>query len=44
MADTQAPLLVAVPNLSEGRDLGKLERLEAAVGAALVLDVNTARL
>jgi glutamate formiminotransferase / 5-formyltetrahydrofolate cyclo-ligase len=40
MADTQAPLLVAVPNLSEGRDRAKLERLEAAVGAARVLDVH----
>jgi glutamate formiminotransferase/glutamate formiminotransferase/formiminotetrahydrofolate cyclodeaminase len=35
------PLLVAVPNLSEGRDLARLERLEAAVGPARVLDVHT---
>ena len=40
VAETRAPLLVAVPNLSEGRDRAKLERLEAAVGAARVLDVH----
>ena len=34
-------MLVAVPNLSEGRDLAKLERLEGSVGAARVLDVHT---
>jgi glutamate formiminotransferase / 5-formyltetrahydrofolate cyclo-ligase len=34
-------LLVAAPNLSEGRDLAKLERLEASVGPARVLDVHT---
>ena len=33
-------LLVAVPNLSEGRDRAKLERLEAAVAPARVLDVH----
>ena len=35
------PLLVAVPNLSEGRDLAKLERLERSVGPARLLDVHT---
>jgi glutamate formiminotransferase/glutamate formiminotransferase/formiminotetrahydrofolate cyclodeaminase len=34
------PLLIAVPNLSEGRDRGKLERLEASVAPARVLDVH----
>ena len=38
---TEAPLLVAVPNLSEGRDLDKLERLQAAVAPARLLDVHT---
>jgi glutamate formiminotransferase len=38
---TEASLLVAVPNLSEGRDLDKLERLQAAVAPARVLDVHT---
>jgi glutamate formiminotransferase len=38
---TEAPLLVAVPNLSEGRDLEKLERLQAAAGPARLLDVHT---
>jgi glutamate formiminotransferase len=37
---TDAPLLVAAPNLSEGRDLDKLERLQAAVAPARVLDVH----
>ena len=37
----EAPLLVAVPNLSEGRDLHKLERLQAAVAPAHLLDVHT---
>ena len=36
-----AGLLLAVPNLSEGRDLEKLERLERSVGRARVLDVHT---
>jgi glutamate formiminotransferase / 5-formyltetrahydrofolate cyclo-ligase len=34
-------MLVAVPNLSEGRDLDKLERLQAAVAPARLLDVHT---
>src|SRR5215207_5270234 len=34
------PLLIAVPNVSEGRDRGKLERLEASVAPARVLDVH----
>jgi glutamate formiminotransferase len=34
------PLLVAVPNVSEGRDRGVLERLEASVGPARVLDLH----
>jgi glutamate formiminotransferase / 5-formyltetrahydrofolate cyclo-ligase len=34
------PLLVAVPNVSEGRDLAVLERLEASVGPARVLDLH----
>jgi glutamate formiminotransferase len=34
-------LLVAVPNLSEGRDLSRLERLQSAVGPARLLDVHT---
>jgi glutamate formiminotransferase len=38
---TEAPLLVAVPNLSEGRDLHKLERLQGAVAPARLLDVHT---
>ncbi len=36
----QNPLLIAVPNVSEGRDRAVLERLEGAVGPALVLDVH----
>ena len=35
------PLLVAAPNLSEGRDLAKLERLERSVGPARILDVHS---
>jgi glutamate formiminotransferase / 5-formyltetrahydrofolate cyclo-ligase len=35
------PVLVAVPNVSEGRDQAKLERLEARVAPARVLDVHT---
>jgi glutamate formiminotransferase/glutamate formiminotransferase/formiminotetrahydrofolate cyclodeaminase len=35
-----APLLVAVPNVSEGRDRAVLERIEASVGAARVLDLH----
>ena len=34
------PLLVAVPNVSEGRDRAVLERLEASVGPARVLDLH----
>ena len=34
------PLLIAVPNVSEGRDRRVLERLEASVGPARVLDVH----
>lgn len=37
----KAPLLVAVPNLSEGRDLDRLERLQGAVRPARLLDVHT---
>lgn len=36
-----SPLLVAVPNLSEGRDRAKLERLQAAVAPAHLLDVHS---
>jgi glutamate formiminotransferase/glutamate formiminotransferase/formiminotetrahydrofolate cyclodeaminase len=36
----ETPLLIAVPNVSEGRDREVLERLEASVGPALVLDVH----
>ena len=39
MAD-QAPLLIAVPNVSEGRDQAVLERLEGSVRSARVLDVH----
>jgi glutamate formiminotransferase len=35
-----APLLVGVPNVSEGRDRAVLERLEASVGPARVLDLH----
>jgi glutamate formiminotransferase/glutamate formiminotransferase/formiminotetrahydrofolate cyclodeaminase len=34
------PFLIAVPNVSEGRDRRVLERLEASVGPARVLDVH----
>ena len=34
------PLLIAVPNVSEGRDRDVLERLEESVGPARVLDVH----
>ena len=34
------PLLVAVPNVSEGRDRAVLERLEASVAPARVLDLH----
>ena len=34
------PLLVAVPNVSEGRDTAVLERLEASVAPARVLDLH----
>jgi glutamate formiminotransferase len=36
----QSPLLIAVPNVSEGRDRDVLERLEESVGEARVLDVH----
>src|ERR671914_2932493 len=36
----EPPLLIAVPNVSEGRDRAVLERLEGAVGPARVLDVH----
>lgn len=36
----ELPLLIAVPNVSEGRDRRVLERLEASVGPARVLDVH----
>ncbi|HEX2126398.1 MAG TPA: hypothetical protein VHF45_07565, partial [Thermoleophilaceae bacterium] len=36
----EPPLLIAVPNVSEGRDGLVLERLEAAVAPARVLDVH----
>jgi glutamate formiminotransferase / 5-formyltetrahydrofolate cyclo-ligase len=39
-AGQAAPLLVAVPNVSEGRDRVVLERLEASVGAARLLDLH----
>jgi glutamate formiminotransferase/glutamate formiminotransferase/formiminotetrahydrofolate cyclodeaminase len=35
------PLLVAVPNVSEGRDHAVLERIEAGVAPARVLDLHT---
>src|SRR5262245_41806992 len=37
----EPPLLLAVPNVSEGRDHGVLERIEAGVGPARVLDLHT---
>jgi glutamate formiminotransferase / 5-formyltetrahydrofolate cyclo-ligase len=40
VAERATPLLVAVPNVSEGRDRGVLERLEASVGPARVLDLH----
>jgi glutamate formiminotransferase / 5-formyltetrahydrofolate cyclo-ligase len=36
----QTPLLIAVPNVSEGRDRDVLERLEESVGEARVLDLH----
>jgi glutamate formiminotransferase/glutamate formiminotransferase/formiminotetrahydrofolate cyclodeaminase len=36
----QTPLLLAAPNLSEGRDEAVLQRLEGSVGPARVLDVH----
>jgi glutamate formiminotransferase/glutamate formiminotransferase/formiminotetrahydrofolate cyclodeaminase len=36
----ETPLLIAVPNVSEGRDRAVLERLEASVGPARVLDLH----
>jgi glutamate formiminotransferase / 5-formyltetrahydrofolate cyclo-ligase len=38
--DAAAPLLIAVPNVSEGRDPRVLQRLEASVAPARVLDVH----
>src|SRR5918999_5239272 len=40
VAERATPLLLAVPNVSEGRDRAVLERLEASVGAARVLDLH----
>jgi glutamate formiminotransferase / 5-formyltetrahydrofolate cyclo-ligase len=40
VAEQATPLLVAVPNVSEGRDRAVLERLEASVGPARVLDLH----
>jgi glutamate formiminotransferase / 5-formyltetrahydrofolate cyclo-ligase len=40
VAERATPLLVAVPNVSEGRDHAVLERLEASVGRARVLDLH----
>jgi glutamate formiminotransferase/glutamate formiminotransferase/formiminotetrahydrofolate cyclodeaminase len=40
VAERAAPLLLAVPNVSEGRDRAVLERLEASVGPARVLDLH----
>jgi glutamate formiminotransferase len=40
VAERAAPLLVAVPNVSEGRERAVLERLEASVGPARVLDLH----
>jgi glutamate formiminotransferase / 5-formyltetrahydrofolate cyclo-ligase len=40
VAGRGAPLLVAVPNVSEGRDRAVLERLEASVAPARVLDLH----
>jgi glutamate formiminotransferase len=40
VAERAAPMLVAVPNVSEGRDRGVLERLEASVGPTRVLDLH----
>jgi glutamate formiminotransferase / 5-formyltetrahydrofolate cyclo-ligase len=36
-----APLLLAVPNVSEGRDTGVLERIERGFGGARFLDIHT---
>src|SRR5215216_3373549 len=38
--DDPSPFLIAVPNVSEGRDEAVLQRLEASVGPARVLDVH----
>jgi glutamate formiminotransferase / 5-formyltetrahydrofolate cyclo-ligase len=40
VAERAAPLLVAVPNVSEGRDRAALGRLEASVAPARVLDLH----
>src|SRR5919106_3782670 len=40
VAERAKPLLVAAPNVSEGRDRAVLERLEASVGPARVLDLH----
>jgi glutamate formiminotransferase / 5-formyltetrahydrofolate cyclo-ligase len=40
VAGQAKPLLLAVPNVSEGRDRAVLERLEASVGPARVLDLH----
>jgi glutamate formiminotransferase len=39
-AEQPGPLLVAVPNVSEGRDRAALERLEASLGEARLLDLH----
>jgi glutamate formiminotransferase / 5-formyltetrahydrofolate cyclo-ligase len=40
VAEHATPLLLAVPNVSEGRDRAVLERLESSVGPARVLDLH----
>jgi glutamate formiminotransferase / 5-formyltetrahydrofolate cyclo-ligase len=39
----EAPLLMAVPNVSEGRDLAVLEAIERSLGRARFLDLHTDR-
>jgi glutamate formiminotransferase / 5-formyltetrahydrofolate cyclo-ligase len=40
---SEPPLLMAVPNVSEGRDLAVLEAIERALGPARFLDLHTDR-
>jgi glutamate formiminotransferase / 5-formyltetrahydrofolate cyclo-ligase len=40
---SETPLLLAVPNVSEGRDLDVLEAIEGSLGAARFLDLHTDR-